>query len=335
MMQRDMDLRGVSANPAATPSRASARTHGTGEQEQDILSQMQPIPPSTARPSSHAHPVSRFSSDWSLPRTYTRKSGLMLSSALPVVSTNGSTYSGQYLAIGRQVWDELDLWECRWGHDSDGTESISSHTGEGTICPEPYGSLSLLKEHYQIAHGQFHEAKPPFMWKCKLCHFKNDRQQFCPHCSRAHFEWEKWYFGYVSAKDNVASPPTSSAYVSNPDSVFGTSPSSSFSGQGRYHSRYPSFSNSWNSTGSGPGASFFRRLMGEPDTDFGCHRLLSPISRSTLAPSPKTSSLVAVTLSLVSMYGLVSAWMSGRGLDGLCLHLPVMAVIRGRVVGAC
>lgn len=281
--QRDIDLRGVSANPANTPFHPSSPTFDAADQ--DILSQLQPLWLSTASLTGHPRPYSAFPSQ-STPALSRNPSLMLSSSALPVPLTNGPTDTSRYLPIGRQVSAALDVWECQWAHTSDGTESLSSFTEDGTGCLQQCGSLYQMSEHYRSAHGIFHEEDPPFMWKCRSCQFLNDRKQLCPHCRQPRSGWEKWYYGYVTVTDMSVSLPATSVQSSDKASGFAVSPSSAFSSHGYGYSGFTSFTTGCYSPGSGTAGPFLQRCLGA-------------LLEMVVGPFPSISSLYVPSLTLV------------------------------------
>ncbi|OIW30678.1 hypothetical protein CONLIGDRAFT_668624 [Coniochaeta ligniaria NRRL 30616] len=256
--QRDMDLRGVSANPANTPFHVPLPINDAADQ--DILSQLQSGLSNSASMTGHPQPSSALGPYSIL--TPSRNPSLMLSSgALPVSFANGPTHESRYLPIGRQVSKVLDVWECQWAHNSDGTESLSSFNGEGNGCLQRWCGLFQLSEHYRAAHGAFHEEDPPFMWKCRFCQFLNDREQLCPQCPGPRSEWEKWYYGYVTLTDRLASVPVTSVRASDQTSAFGASLSSTFSSHEYSYSGFTGFATGSYSPGSGAGGSFLQQAL--------------------------------------------------------------------------
>lgn len=224
--------------------------------------------------------------------------------ALPVPLTDKPTHESRYLAIGRQVSATCDVWECQWGHTSDGTESLSSFGEEATGCLQRFSGLSRLGEHYQSAHGLFHEQDPPFMWKCRSCQFLNDCEQLCPHCQRPLSGWEKWYYGYVAVRSLLESLPAASVRASDPASGFATSLSSAFSSRGGYNSfGMPSFTTGCYSPGSGPGGSFNQRCLEAPSKVFGGRP--APTSCCLCFPS---LALVLALASCLQAYGSASVY---------------------------
>jgi len=259
--RRDIDLRGVSANPANNPVDLSSPASDAADQ--DILSLVQAPWSTTTSSAGHLRLSSTHQPAYST-TTFPRRPSLMLSSSpLPVPSTKIPTHQSRYLPIGRQVSAESDLWECQCAHSSDGTDSLASFYDDATACLQHCGSLSHLSEHYRRTHGAFREDDPPFMWKCRSCQFLNRYPQPCPHCLHPRPAWEKWYYGYVTAPDVFASMSATFVQTPDPASGFATSPDSTLSSQGYYSfPGFTSFTSVCYSPGSGTGSSFLQLFPG-------------------------------------------------------------------------
>ncbi|KAB5546982.1 hypothetical protein GE09DRAFT_1129328 [Coniochaeta sp. 2T2.1] len=197
----DMDLRGLSANPANHPLR-----HPPSATNDDILSELHAAP-SSGPSTTHLRGPSTFSS---VPRR--------VSSSLPISSASGPVFAEQFATVGREVSHQADLWECQWPHSSDGTESLVSFKSDGASCLKQFPGSSGLIRHYRASHGALRRSDWPFMWKCRACQWMSPAAQKCLQCSRAGGPgWENWCYGYVAGPgkasslllDLLESPPTS------------------------------------------------------------------------------------------------------------------------------
>lgn len=306
-IQRDIDLRGVSANPANNPFHGLAPTHDAADQ--DILSQLQPSSANTTSLAGRLQPSSAFPSQVYTPVLSTRRSLMFDWGAIPVPFTRSPTHPSRYLPIGRQVCAILDSWECQWANRCNGTESLSSLSEDGPLCLLACSSVSQLSEHYRSAHGLFHEEDPPFMWKCRSCQFLNNCEGLCPQCQRPQSGWEKWYYGYVTVTGLSVSLPATSVRASDPASSFATSLSSTFSSHGYSNSGCTSFTTGCYSPGSGTGGSFIQRCLVAPPNMLG--RQLLPNSWLYITSLALVLALASCLQAYVSVFvcaGAVAGW---------------------------
>lgn len=227
--ETDDDLLGVFANPANSDFHIPATAYGAAEQEPDILSQLTfaapgfPHTPVNPRPTFMSIGAASSPTHWQ---------------SLPFITGSGSFYtaptevgSSSLHLVGRQVSEELDEWECRWGYESSETQSVLSWVGDGRLpCLEHCYGLRGLRQHYVTNHQWFDDAKQHFMWRCKGCRFLDtNREERCPNgmytgseCgSNEGSEWEKVCYAWVSRPEVGASAPPS-IYLPNREAGFQT-----------------------------------------------------------------------------------------------------------------
>jgi hypothetical protein len=314
--QRDIDLRGVSANPANALFHLPSPTYNTGDR--DILSQTQPVWPSIASSDDDLRPFFDIPSQ-PVPRPGRRRSLLVGPSAILDPPAGNLTRDTEFLPIGRQVDTVRDIWECQWGRSSAGTGSVASFTEDGAGCLKHCRNVDELVSHYHQAHGLFDVADQPFMWKCMSvsCEFLNDRRGPCPQCRQLSPLWETWYYGLVPVSGRIISPPGTSVQTSDQASSFGASLGRGFSsyGYGGY-SGFTSFTDACYSAQSGTDRSYLQRYPGPlPELVSGAALLIALLYLSLLTIS------VALASSPTPLTGVYN-------LDSLCARMRARRPLR-------